>query len=164
MLIQYPFKLLTKKKNNILPFSIVNKLSSPHEREGSSEYKPMPSSQSSYVQKKQRKRKKKGGNNSLIQEGTWEGKKRNSLLFALRNTFLLTLGKIRIYLNSRCFLFLFLSFQGHTCSTWRFPGQGSNWSCSCYSSNSHSIATATPDPSSICNLYQAHGNAGSLTH
>ena len=29
------------------------------------------------------------------------------------------------------FFFFFLSFQGCTLSMWKFPGQGSNWSCSC---------------------------------
>ena len=32
------------------------------------------------------------------------------------------------------FLFFFLnffSFQGQTCSIWKFPGEESNWSCSC---------------------------------
>ena len=28
------------------------------------------------------------------------------------------------------FVFVFLSFEGFTCDTLRFPGQGSNWSCS----------------------------------
>ena len=33
-----------------------------------------------------------------------------------------------------CFfcLFFVLAFQGHPQSIWRFPGQGSNWSCSCW--------------------------------
>ena len=26
--------------------------------------------------------------------------------------------------------FLFFSFEGCTCGTWKFPGQGLNWSCS----------------------------------
>ena len=31
-----------------------------------------------------------------------------------------------------CFFFFFLlSFQGHTCGIWKFPGQGLNWSYSC---------------------------------
>ena len=29
------------------------------------------------------------------------------------------------------FFFFFLSFQSHTWGTWKFPGQGSNRSCSC---------------------------------
>ena len=32
--------------------------------------------------------------------------------------------------NQTCSRSLFLSFQGHTCGTRRFPGQGSNQSCS----------------------------------
>ena len=27
------------------------------------------------------------------------------------------------------FIYLLIAFQGHTCSLWRFPGQGLNWSC-----------------------------------
>ena len=54
-----------------------------------------------------------------------------------------------------------LSFQGRTCSIWRFPGQGSNWSCSCCS---------TPKPqqcqirATTLTYTTAHGNARSLTH
>ena len=30
------------------------------------------------------------------------------------------------------FFLYFLSFKGHTCGTWRFPGQGANWTCRCW--------------------------------
>ena len=55
--------------------------------------------------------------------------------------------------------FFFLSFclfQGHTHSIWRFPGQGSNWSCSCW---------PTPEPQQLgirvvsATYTTAHGNA-----
>ena len=36
------------------------------------------------------------------------------------------MGKMR-----HCFFFCLLSFQGHACSLWRFPGQGSHQSYSC---------------------------------
>ena len=55
----------------------------------------------------------------------------------------------------------FLSFEGHTRSIWRFPGYGSNRSCSC---------RPTPEPQQ-CQIWAvsatyttAHGNARSLTH
>ena len=58
------------------------------------------------------------------------------------------------------FIFIFNFFQSHTCSIWRFPGQGSNWSCTCQ---------PTPQPqqrrtgSTFATYTTAHGNAGSLT-
>ena len=52
------------------------------------------------------------------------------------------------------------SFQGHTHSIWRFPGEGANWSCS---------HRPTPQPqqhgiqaASVAHT-TAHGNIGSLT-
>ena len=59
------------------------------------------------------------------------------------------------------FIFLFLFFQGHTCGTWRFTGQGSNWSWSCW-------PTQQPQQCEIqavsATYTTAHSNAGSLTH
>ena len=58
------------------------------------------------------------------------------------------------------FFFFFLLFRGHH-SIWRFPGQGLNWSCSCW---------PTPQPqqhriwAASSTYTTAHGNAGSLTH
>ena len=48
--------------------------------------------------------------------------------------------------------FFFSSFQWSTCGIWRFPGQGSNRSCSCWPT---ATATATPDLSCICNLHHS---------
>ena len=56
------------------------------------------------------------------------------------------------------YYYFFLSFWGHI---WRFPGQGSNRSCSCW---------LTPQTqrrqirASSVTYTTAHGNAGSLTH
>ena len=51
--------------------------------------------------------------------------------------------------------YFFLFFQGHTCSIWKFPGQGSNESCSCQPMQIQALsATYTT----------AHGNTRSLTH
>ena len=36
------------------------------------------------------------------------------------------------FLKTVSFLFSFFAFQGHPCGIWRFPGQGSHWSCSCW--------------------------------
>ena len=57
--------------------------------------------------------------------------------------------------------FFFLSFWGCPCCIWKFPGQGSNRSCSCQ---------LKPQPqqrgiwASSVNYTTAHGNTGSLTH
>ena len=57
--------------------------------------------------------------------------------------------------------FFFLSFYSHTFSIWKFPGQGSNHSCSCW---------PTPQPQqcriqAVSATYTtAHGNTRSLTH
>ena len=57
--------------------------------------------------------------------------------------------------------FFFCLFEGHTHSIWRFPGQGSNQSCS------HQ-PTAQPQQHQIlaasATYPTTHGNAGSLTH
>ena len=44
-------------------------------------------------------------------------------------------GNVRCQSNQFIYFlpFFFLAFQGLTCSIWRFPGQGSSWSCSCWS-------------------------------
>ena len=59
------------------------------------------------------------------------------------------------------FLFVCLPFQGCTCNIWRFPGQGSNRSCS------HQ-AKPQPQQGSIraasTTYTTANGNAGSLHH
>ena len=54
----------------------------------------------------------------------------------------------------------FFPFECHTCGIWKFPGQGSNWSCSCQ---------PTPQPQQ-CSIWAvsvtntvAHGNAGFFT-
>ena len=53
------------------------------------------------------------------------------------------------------------SFYSHTCGMWKFPGQGSHWSCSC---------RPTPQPQQRCitatsvTSPAACGNTGSLTH
>ena len=49
-------------------------------------------------------------------------------------------------LENLSFYFI-LFFYGCTCSTWKFPGQGSNQSCSCRTTNT--TATATQDLSHI---------------
>ena len=49
------------------------------------------------------------------------------------------------------FILFFIYFQGYTRGICKFPGQGSNWSYSCW----YTIATATPDASRICNLYHS---------
>ena len=57
------------------------------------------------------------------------------------------------------FFFVFLSFSGCTKGTWRFPGQGSNQSCSCWPTprpqQCQISATAMPDLSHICNLHHS---------
>ena len=50
------------------------------------------------------------------------------------------------------FFFNFLSFQGCTHGIWKFPGQGSNWSCSC---PAYTTATAMLDLSCVCDLYHS---------
>ena len=57
--------------------------------------------------------------------------------------------------------FILFAYQGHTCSIWRFPDQGSNWSCRCW---------PPPQPQQCqiraanANYTTAHSNARSLTH
>ena len=57
--------------------------------------------------------------------------------------------------------FVFCLFQGHTCGIWRFPGQGSNWSC---------CRRPTPEPQqrpirALSTTYTtAHHSGGSLSH
>ena len=58
-------------------------------------------------------------------------------------------------------LFVCLFFQGHTCGIWRFPGQGSNQSCSRWSTP---IATAMPDPSCICDINHSSWQCWILTY
>ena len=57
--------------------------------------------------------------------------------------------------------FFFCLFQGCSHGTWRFPAQGSNWSCSHW-------PTTEPQQRGIqarsAAYTTAHGNAGSLTH
>ena len=50
--------------------------------------------------------------------------------------------------------FFFFAFQGRSCGIYRFPGQGSNWSCS---PPGYTTATETQDSSCICNLYHSSG-------
>ena len=50
-------------------------------------------------------------------------------------------------------LFYFWSFQGHTCTIWKFPLQGMNWNCSCW--HTPETQTATLDPSHDCNLHHS---------
>ena len=55
-----------------------------------------------------------------------------------------------------------LFFSGHTCGTWKFSGQGSNWSCRWGLHHSHGNsrlqAHLRPTYAVVC------GNAGSLIH
>ena len=44
--------------------------------------------------------------------------------------------------------FLLFNFQDRTHGIWKFPGQGSNWSCSCQ-------PTETQDPSHVCDLHHS---------
>ena len=48
-------------------------------------------------------------------------------------------------------------FYGHTCGTWTFLGQGSNWSCSCSLHHSHSSTGSQlhlqPIPELVAMLY-----------
>ena len=56
------------------------------------------------------------------------------------------------------FFFFFFFFNGCTCGIWRFPGQGSNQSCSRW---------PTPQPQwqiRAMSVTYSHSNAGSLTH
>ena len=57
-----------------------------------------------------------------------------------------------------CFVFFF-AFQGHTHSIWKFPGQGSNGSYSCWPTPQQHRIRATS-----ATYTTAHRNAGSLTH
>ena len=73
-----------------------------------------------------------------------------------------TLGLIYVFLASFFFSpFGLLSFEGRTCSIWRFLGKGSNQSCSCQ---------LTPQPqqlgiqASSATHPTAHSNARSLAH
>ena len=73
----------------------------------------------------------------------------------------LTLPQIKLNPQLLGCAFFFFTFQGCTCSIWRFPDQGLNRSCSC---------RPTPQPQqrqiqAVSATYTtAHGNAGSLTH
>ena len=68
-------------------------------------------------------------------------------------------------LRSQYWLYLFILsfclFWGRSCGIWRFPGWGSNQSCSC---------RPTPEPqqcgiqAASATYTTAHGNTGSLTH
>lgn len=54
----------------------------------------------------------------------------------------------------------FSSVFGHTCSIWKYLGQGSNQSCICHScSNTRSLTCARPG----IKLTMSQGHAGSLT-
>ena len=58
-------------------------------------------------------------------------------------------------------LFFTPPFQGHTCSAWKFLGQGLNWSCSCRPTpqpQEHQIQAA---PATYATAW---GNTGSWTH
>ena len=65
------------------------------------------------------------------------------------------------FISGDLFPFLFLSFQGHTCAIWRFPGYGLNQSCSHW---------PAPQPqqcriqSTSANYTTALRNTGSLIH
>ena len=52
---------------------------------------------------------------------------------------------VLIYFEPWSLKIFFFSFYGHTCSIWKFPSQGSGWSCS-------------------CELRHSHGNKGSKPH
>ena len=62
---------------------------------------------------------------------------------------------LQSYYTEICCISFLLSLQGCTCTIWRFPGQGSNWSCSHW---------PTPQPQQYGTYITAHGNARSLTH
>ena len=59
------------------------------------------------------------------------------------------------------FFFFFFAFEGHTCGIWKFPGEGSNRSCSCWS-------TLQPQQCGIqatsVTYTTVHCNAGFLIH
>ena len=71
----------------------------------------------------------------------------------LNGPIILELENINIYHMHNClyfsnyylfyFIFSLFIFQGCTCGIWRFPGQGSNQSCSCQPTPQ---LTAMPDP------------------
>ena len=52
------------------------------------------------------------------------------------------------------YIFTFFAFKGRTRSIWKFPSQGSNQSYSCWPIPT-ATATATWDPSCICNLHHS---------
>ena len=59
------------------------------------------------------------------------------------------------YFSFSFYYYYFLSFWhllGHSRGTWRFPGQGSNRSCSC---QAYATATPTQDPIHVCNLHHS---------
>ena len=66
-----------------------------------------------------------------------------------------------LLLFSNFFFLFFFAFQGHICGIWKFPGQGSNQSCSFW---------PTPQPQQCqiqvtsATYITAHSNTGSLTH
>ena len=67
---------------------------------------------------------------------------------------------LSVYLSIYLFIYL-LSFLGLHPGVWKFPGQGSNWSCSCWpvpQPQQHQIRAASAAYAT------AHGNARSLTH
>ena len=70
-------------------------------------------------------------------------------------------GIVRAFLICTTSFFFFRAFQGCTHGIWRFPGQGSNWSYSCW---------PTPQPqqcriqATSATYTTAHGNARCLTH
>ena len=77
--------------------------------------------------------------------------------FSICSELSLRTGELCMYLLCiMCYL-----FQGCTHSTWMFPGQGSNWSCSRW-------PMTQPQQQGIqassVSYITAHGNAGSLTH
>ena len=71
-------------------------------------------------------------------------------------------SRISLVIHSKCnslhlltaFFFFFWSFQVHTSGMQKFPGQESNWSCSCH-------PTPQPQQCCICNLHHNSGNTGS---
>ena len=51
-----------------------------------------------------------------------------------------------------CLFFFFLSIEGHTCGIWKFQGQGSNWSCSCWPTpQPHQIPATSATYTAACN-------------
>ena len=71
----------------------------------------------------------------------------------------------RVFIPSLCFIFVGLfvfAFKGGTHDKWRFPGWGSNWSCSC-----RPTPPSQPEPSGIrarsATQTTTHSNSRSLT-